>query len=267
MLQNKNHAVISIRYMKIKSCFIALIVLYTFAVPGYAQNIGSVSQKAIKLGIPSDQVYLVVNKAKVYHISDSATSEMLETLIKAKEDNIPVNKIANKLLEGISKHVEPDLIIKTANRLEYAYRSANEVYNQIEIKGTKTGELRDVIATAIFNGVSPEELISLYKVAPHANETYYIIGTLSLTSLIASGIPKEKGIMFIKKEFEENKDDKSIQHDTMKMMEKPINDREFMMKHGTENNNGVNMNRMNMPENPSERMPVNRDMDMRNPRN
>lgn len=243
-----------------------LIILGTFPLSVYAQTVGNLTQKALRMGIPSAEVYLVINRAKASNISEEATAEMVETLIKAKENNIPVSAIVNKIVEGISKNVAPKMIIETANRLELAYRSANNVYNQIELKGLKTGELKDVIATAIFNGVSPDALNSLYKIVPHKSENYYLMGTLSLTYLIASGVGVKESVSFIKSEFEAHKDAERIQHDATKLIERSMNNKGLIMKQEMRNDHGE-MNKIEMHTNPSDRMPINRDINMHNQRN
>lgn len=252
--------------MKARLLITYLIIFLIFPLRALASNLNDVVDMAIKSGVPQEQVYLVINKAKAFGIEDKSINEMLQILIKAKEHDILVSKISNKILEGISKNVKPEMIINTCDKLEQAYEQANRIYNKISISGHKTGELKDAMAMAIFNGVSPNELKSLYLSAPGATESYYLIGTVSLTSLIASGMEEDKSYTLIKKAFIEHKSAGEIQNETETIIRQK-NYNGLMMRHVPNELNEHDMNRMNSPNNPANRIQIEHLQDMRNQRN
>ncbi|MGC8580310.1 MAG: hypothetical protein ACP5QW_08735 [bacterium] len=253
--------------MKVKTLFICMMMLYAFSSSAYALTVSEIERSAIKAGVPADQVYSVVKRAKAAHVPDSSISEMVQLLVRAKENNVPITKMTNKILEGISKNVKPEIIVNTCNRLEHAYKQADLLYKEIRIKGTKTGELKDAMAMAIFNGVDAGELKNLYLSAPGSSESYYLIGTVSLTSLIATGMGKEQSISFIKRAFIEHKSAEDIQNESMKLMQHNDNNNGLSIRQERKGANKMDMNRMNMPEGPTNSMPVERGMNMHNPRN
>jgi hypothetical protein len=253
--------------MKIKTLFTGFIAVLAFAGAAYAGTVSDAVQQAVKNGVPSDQVSLIVNRAKAAGVPDAAITGMLQVIVRAKQDNVPVGLITGKIIEGISKHVAPQMIVGAADRFEHAYTTADRVYSGMNIKGNTTGEFKEAMAIAVFNGVKPDQLKDLYHAAPGAGASYYIMGTVSLTSLIASGYSTEQSLSFMKREFTEHKNTDQIQHETMKLMEQPMGNRNNMMERGMGQGNTMQMNRTEMPNSPSDRMPMNQDMNMHNQRN
>ncbi len=257
--------------MKIKLIVTGLMGLLVFSVSAYAGTLSDTIQTAEKNGVPSGQVSLVVNRAKAEGIPDAGIINMLRTVIHAKQDNVSVPMITNKIVEGLSKHAQAERIVDAANRLEQSYKQAGMLYDQIKgqiQKGdNKTMELKESMSIAIFNGVKPDQLKDLYRAAPGSGASYYIMGTVSLTSLISSGYSTEQGISFMKKEFSSHKTADEIQHKTMRLIEQPMGSRNDMMEREMGQGNTMQMNRTGIPGNPSDRMPMNQDMNMHNQRN
>lgn len=254
--------------MKIKSIGICLMGLLVFSVSVYAGTLSDTIQTAEKNGVPSGQVSLVVNRAKAEGIPDAGIITMLKTVIHAKQDNVSVPMITNKIVEGLSKHVQPERIVDTANRLEQSYKQAGMLYDQIKgqiQKGdNKTMELKESMSLAIFNGVKPEELRSLYQVVPHARGSYYIVGTMSLTSLISSGYSKDQSLAFMKKEFSGHKDADAIQQGTTGMIEQSSHDNMQKQEMGAGHDNMDMDMHMSGPHNmEQERMPAGSEMNTR----
>ena len=267
MLRNRWNAVLPYKEMKIKTLVICFIVLAVFAVPAYAGTVSDALQQAIKSGVPSDQASSLVARARAAGVQDKAITEMLEVVVRAKKDDVPAGVVTGKILEGISKHVAPRLIVDTAGRLERSYVTANTIYGEMNRKGHAGNELKQAIAIAVFNGITKDELKDLYHAAPRAGESYYIMGTVSLTSLVSSGFGKDQSLSFMKKEFAGHKTIDEIQHKTMELMEQPPDNRTIMMDQGMERGNSMEMNRPHMPANHSEGMPMNQNMNMHNQRN
>ena len=253
--------------MKIKALITCLIVLAVFAVPAHAGTVADALQEAAKNGVPPDQTSSLVARARAAGIQDKEITQMLEVVVRAKKDDVPAGALIGKILEGLSKHVMPRLIIDTADRLERSYVTANAVYGEMHLKGPAGNELKQAMAIAVFNGITKDELKDLYQAAPKAGESYYIMGTVSLTSLVSSGFGKAKSLSFMKKEFAGHKTTDEIQHTTTEMMEQPAENRNILMDKGMEQGNTMRMNRPQMPSNPPVGIPMNQNMNMHNQRN
>ena len=235
--------------MKMMPVVTALAALCALEASVHAATLQDIVRAALKSGVPRSQISLVVNDAKALGVPDAGTGDMLGVMIRARRDDVPVQMISGKIAEGLSKHVRPDRIVDAADRLEHAWKQSETLYRQMgghflkEVPGS--GEFEEAMAIAIFNGIGPDELLSLYRTAPGMRESYYIAGTMALTSLISSGRSKEQSMAFMKKEFSEHRSIEEIQKRTTEIMEHPHDD---TMEHEMEKRHGDT--EMNMPEQP-----------------
>ncbi|MCL4557553.1 MAG: hypothetical protein M1491_02790 [Deltaproteobacteria bacterium] len=235
--------------MKMRSAVTVLAALCALEAPAHAATLQERVRAALKSGVPRSQVSLVVNDAKALGVPDAGTGDMLGVMIRARRDDVPVKVISGKIVEGLSKHVRADRIVDAADRLEHAWKQSETLYRQMaghflkEVPGS--GEFEEAMAIAIFNGMDPDGLLSLYRTAPDMRESYYIEGTMALTSLISSGRSKEQSMSFMKKEFSEHRSIEEIQKRTTEIMEHPHDD---TMEH--EMGKGHGDTEMNMPEQP-----------------
>ncbi len=239
--------------MKITLVLTWCMVLTAGVGAAHADPVSTALRAAVKNGVPQDQASAVVSRARTAGIGDKDISEMLQVLVRARQDNVPVGAVSGKIMEGISKHVPPAMIVTTAGRLEQAYLAADSMYRGMNGTGPGGDELKQAMAIAVFNGITKEELTDLYRAAPHAGQAYYAMGTVSLTSLVASGFGTKESLSFMKKAFAEHQSTGDIQRNTMKMMEQG-------MAHGSD----MHMNRGMMPGGPQDGMSGSQNMHMQN---
>ncbi len=245
MLQKKNNIVYI--FMKTKWLLVCLLVISITVASAHAGSLPNTIRTAVNRGIPENQIKLVLNRAHAENIPGAEIAYMLKAMITAKQDNVPVSLITNKIMEGLLKHVAPQKIASVANKLEQSYKEANAIETHIPIRDRKTDELRESMAIAIFNGVKPDELKSLYHTAPKANESYYVVGTISLISMISSGYSKRQSLSFMKKQFQRHKNIEAIQHATIKFIKQFVHNRNKRMEQGTGERHNMEINRPETP--------------------
>lgn len=242
--------------MKAKWLLVCLLVISITAASAQANSLSNTIRTAVNRGISENQIKLVLDRAHAENISDAEIADMLKPMIKAKQNNVPVSLITNKIMEGLLKHAAPRRIADVANRLEQSYEEANAIETHIPIRAKKTDELRESMAIAIFNGVKPNELKSLYHAAPKANESYYVIGTISLISMISSGYSKKQSLSFMKKQFQGHKNIEAIQHETIKFIRQLVHDKNKSIEQGTGIRHNMEINRPEIPYKEPERVSV-----------
>jgi hypothetical protein len=237
--------------MKLTVVLTGCFILLVGAGAAYAETVSGALQAAIKEGVPRAQASAVVARARAAGIGDRNITDMIQVLVSARHDDVPVGAVSGKIMEGISKHVAPGAIVSTAVRLEQAYVTANGISSGMDLREPAGSEFKQAMATALFNGIPKEDLVDLYHTAPGAGQSYYVIGTVSLTSLVASGFGKDKSLSFMKKAFAEHRSAGTIEHETMQMMEQ-----------GAGSATDMRMDRPRMPGGPQDRMPGNQNMHM-----
>ncbi len=228
--------------MNRKIITITLLIMFLMGSSVYADELSNSISAAKEKGISGTQIALIVNKAHLLSISNAETADMINTLINAKQNRVPVSFISSKIMEGLTKRVPAQKVIMVANRLEQAYVKANAMYNSIPVKGRRTGELKETIAMAVLNGLKPSELRSLYNAAPNKSESYYIIGTVSLSSLISMGYTKKDSLSFMISEFKNNQTADNIQKKTFNLINAPPGERGMSMGNGTDMDSSHEMN-------------------------
>ncbi len=126
------------------------------------KSLSSVYDKAVKAGIPEEELYDFFTEIVEYGLGCSQLEEVLEKTIELKKKGLPFAPVFSKVREGMAKGMSPGMIVEVAGERAESIKWASGV---IEILKSRGWEVKDyegavlLISTYIEKGYKPEEIV------------------------------------------------------------------------------------------------------------
>ncbi len=158
------------------------------------------ADRAVKAGIPSDDVAIIINRGLKQGADSKSISGFLETATRVKEQNLPARLVLDRIEQGLAKGVPTGRISGVAQRLAENLASARPIVDTVIRDGTKPAhpsgreEAIETVARALEKSI-PEDAVM--RTGTKVREQK---GSLSLfdkaidtmTYFVGNGMPVEK---------------------------------------------------------------------------
>ena len=107
------------------------------ASPTQRQNLANVVERALSSGVPQQDVSKILSLALSQRYTAADTAQFLQKLVHAQVNDLPINLLRDKVLEGLAKKVPPMLIATAVSAWTSALESSNSGVQEMERKGLR----------------------------------------------------------------------------------------------------------------------------------
>jgi|GEM_PF-5605388 len=158
--------------------FVLLLVISPSMAQDSVQSLHGTIKSARTQGIQNEEIDKLIQRAREKEVSDQDIAGILQPAVETATEHFPYNLVINKSLEGIAKDVQPNVIIKTENKLQNNVRIAakmtdewikNPTIQDLIGRNGQTGsdntfrnQVLKSAARAMFQGVPTNELRQLF---------------------------------------------------------------------------------------------------------
>ena len=205
---------------------------------------------AVNAGIPPADVAVIVKRGLARGVESKTIEELIAIPVSAREQNLPVRPVLDRVQQGLSKGVPPERISAFSRRLLEKLAAADKIVSGIEKGGIKADkkpyreEGTHTVARALEKAV-PEDMITkvgLKATQKRASFTTFNAAINTVTTFVEMGMPLEQAAKLINKAIDKGYSEKEMlimergmaheMRDGMKM-EDIMNGMDSMMNSGT----------------------------------
>lgn len=180
---------------------------------------------AEKAGIPSADLSVVIKRGLARGIRSEALGDFIDVAVKAREQNLPVGPVIDRVQQGLSKGVAPEKIVFSTNRLVEKLAQADGVVARLERSGLKADrptQRREAIHTVAraFEKSIPQEAVAGVgmKVAKRAGSLSRFDAAVSaVTAFVEMGMPLERSVKLVERGVEKGYSEKQMMGMEMEM--------------------------------------------------
>lgn len=163
------------------------------------------SYAAIKAGIPSDDISIIINRGLAKGWDSKSLESLMTNVINSKEQNLPVKPVLNRIEQGLSKGVSPEKVLYAAEGLIVKLEAANRIVNNLVRSGMKTdkdsdtGDAVQSVARAM-EKLIPETTITDMGTKISRNKqsiTKFNAYVNTMTTCVEMGMPMERALKIV----------------------------------------------------------------------
>lgn len=187
---------------------------------------------AVNAGLPPADVAVIVKRGLARGVDSKVIEDFIGIPVKAREQNLPVRPVLDRVQQGLSKGVPPEKISAFSRRLVEKLAAADKIVNSIEKSGLRADKktFRDegtqTVARALEKAI-PEDMITkvgLKAAQKRASFTTLNASINTITTFVEMGMSPEEASKLINKAL-----DKGYSEKEMIGMER---DMSYMMREG-----------------------------------
>ncbi|MCL5022422.1 MAG: hypothetical protein M1497_03485 [Nitrospirae bacterium] len=205
---------------------------------------------AVNAGLPSADVAVIVKRGLARGMESKTIEEFIAIPASARERNLPVRPVLDRVQQGLSKGVPPEKISAFSRRLVEKLAMAEKIVYRIEKSGIKADkrsyreEGTQTVARALERAI-PEDTITkmgLKAARKRASFTTFNASINTMATFVEMGMPLERASKLIDKAIDKGYSEKEMlimergmaheMKDGMKM-EDIVNGMDSMMNNGT----------------------------------
>lgn len=190
------------------------------------------SSDAIRAGIPSADIAVIVKRGLARGVEGRTVEDFIQSAVRAKEQNLPVRPVLDRVQQGLSKGVPPERISGSAKRLIENLTVADRIVDSFSRSGLKAERAADrengtqAVARALERAI-PEDTINRIgarAIQKRASLATFNASVNTVTTFVEMGMSPEQASKLINKAM-----DKGYSEKEMIGMER---DMSFMMREG-----------------------------------
>jgi uncharacterized protein YoaH (UPF0181 family) len=120
--------------------------------------------RALQAGIPADDVEIIITRGRERRVDVETTRKLLDTVVKVREQGLPMRPVLNRIEQGLSKGVPPERISAASERLAEKMAEAEPIVGGLVRGGVKAESGRDreyaieTVARALEKSVSKDAI-------------------------------------------------------------------------------------------------------------
>lgn len=120
--------------------------------------------RALQAGIPVDDVEIIITRGRERRADVETTKKLLDTVVKVREQGLPMRPVLNRIEQGLSKGVPPERISAASERLAEKMAEAEPIVSGLVRGGVKAESGRDreyaieTVARALEKSVSKDAI-------------------------------------------------------------------------------------------------------------
>lgn len=208
------------------------------------------SSSAVNAGIPSADVAVIVHRGLARNVDSKTIEAFIDINVRAREQNLPVRPVLDRVQQGLSKGVPPEKILAFTERLVEKLAAADRILSSIEKSGTKADKSRyreegtQSVARALEKAI-PEDMIT--KVGMKAAGKRVSFSTFNasinaITTFVEVGMQPEQALRLVNRAMDKGYSEKEMTEMEMKMsrmmkegwmMDDAMKSMEMMMNKGS----------------------------------
>ena len=122
------------------------------------------AERAVDAGVPSDDVEIIITRGRERGADVVTTKKLLDTVVKVREQGLPMRPVLNRIEQGLSKGVPPERISAASERLAEKMAEAEPIVSGLVRGGVKAESGRDreyaieTVARALEKAVSKDAI-------------------------------------------------------------------------------------------------------------
>ncbi len=191
-----------------------------------------VSSDAISAGVPTADVAVIVKRGLARGIEAGIIGDFIQSAVRAKEQNLPVRPVLDRVQQGLSKGVPPERISSSAKHLVEDLAIADRIVGSFSRNGLKAGSAADMekgtqaVARALEKAIPGDTIsrIGNRAIQKKSSFTTFNASINTVTTFVEMGISPEQASKLIIKAI-----DKGYSEKEMIGMERNMS---FMMREG-----------------------------------
>lgn len=118
-------------------------------------------QEMLNVGINSEPALLMVKNMLQNRVQTQHAAKVIDAIIEAKRQGLPVGPIVSKVNEGFAKNVQIDQIENAINKIKERYQFAYQQLNRIKIKTQAKKQIAKNIVDAMAAGIKKNDIITI----------------------------------------------------------------------------------------------------------
>ena len=154
--------------------------------------------EAVRAGVAEGDVAGLIQRGVGRGIQPAELVSLLDVVVRAKRQDLPVGPVLDKVKEGVAKRVPPARIVEVASRLSGELATSRDLVRRAEREGIRAeaaGERQratEAVASAIGRGVPPHEMTDLSRQVARSGERATMsrleVGAQTTGDLVSMGL-------------------------------------------------------------------------------
>ena len=130
------------------------------------------AQEAIDDGISAEDTLSIIESSIDNGVDPYNIKKFIDAAVSAKNDGIEEKPILNKIKEGLAKNVDQRLIVNAINQKSENMKIAKELLIENQIQNGELGEMIDVLAESLANGVPQNTLAQVLIISSEHDKSW-----------------------------------------------------------------------------------------------